>query len=124
MINIIADGKILSALITGGSIRKAAEIIRCSPTTIRKRLEKPNFRSEYEKMKSEMLTEASAELCARLSDSAAVLAEIMTDDSATPGMRIQAADAILRDAIRYYSLSEIERRITALEAIQNNEEYV
>lgn len=124
MINIIDDKKILAGLITGGSIRKAAEIIGCSSTTIRKRLERPEFRSEYERMKSELLTEASAELCARLGDSAAVLAEIMTDDSATPGMRIQAADAILRHAIRYYSLSEIERRITALEAIQSNEEFI
>ena len=119
MIFIIDDEKILAGLISAGSIRKAAEAVGCSVTTIRQRLNDPAFRDEYEKAKSELLAEATGELCARLNESTAVFAEIMLDTAAPPGVRLQAADCVLRHAARYFSLSEIERRITALEA--NNE---
>lgn len=122
MIVIVDNRKILAALVSAGSIRKAAECIKCSPTTIRKRLADPSFRDEYEKAKSELLTEASGELCARLNESTAVLSEIMTDTAVPPGVRLQAADAVLRHAARYYSLSEIERRISALEVMREDEE--
>ena len=117
----VDNRKILAGLISCGSIRKAAASIGCSPTTIRKRLADPVFKEEYEKAKSELLTEASGELCARLNDSTAVLAEIMSDTAAPPGVRLQAADCVLRHAARYFSLSEIERRIAALEAIYEDE---
>ena len=122
MIFIIDDAKILAGLISAGSIRRAAEVARCSPTTIRKRLADPVFKDEYEKAKSELLTEATGELCARLNESTAVLAEIMADAAAPPGVRLQAADCCLRHAARYYGLSELERRLEALEGITDEKE--
>lgn len=118
---IIDNRKILAGLISAGSIRGAAQACGCSATTIRKRLADPVFKEEYDKAKSELLTEATGELVARLNDSTAVLAEIMTDAAAPPGVRLQAADCVLRHAARYLTLSEIERRISALEATDNEE---
>lgn len=119
---IVADTKILAGLISGGSIRKAAELCGCSVTTIRKRLAEPDFRAQYDSIQGELLTVASGALAGRLNEATAVLAEIMGDAAAPPGVRLQAADCCLRHAARYYGLSELERRLEALEGITDEKE--
>ena len=116
---IISDEKIITGLLSGGSVRRAAELAGCSVSTIRQRLQKAEFRQKYETEKAELLRAATGKLCESLSAAAEVLCSVMRDTSAPVGMRIQAADAALRHAARYYSLCDFERRLSALEA--NNE---
>ena len=48
--------QIMAALIACGSVRAAAKVVGVSETTIRARLNDPDFRAEYEKEKAEILT--------------------------------------------------------------------
>ena len=54
----ISNEKIMAALIACGSVRAAAKAACVSETTIRARLNDTDFRTEYEKAKSEILREA------------------------------------------------------------------
>ena len=58
--------QILAALVATGSVRAAAKAVGVSETTIRARLNDTDFRTEYEKAKSEILTESCDALAARL----------------------------------------------------------
>lgn len=49
------------------------------------------------------------------------LDEVMKDQSAPASVRVQAASAILQNYLRYADYSEFERRLTAIEAREANE---
>lgn len=115
-VNIVSDEKLIAGLISGGSVRRAAEIAGCSPSTIRQRLKNDKFRKKYDDEKGELLKMATGKLVDTLSTATEVLCSVMNDTSAPPGTRAQAADAVLRHACRYFSISELESRISALEA--------
>ena len=57
--------QILAALVATGSVRAAAKAVGVSETTIRARLNDPDFRKEYETAKGAILTEACDSLAAR-----------------------------------------------------------
>lgn len=86
-----------------------------SETTIRARLNDPDFRAQYEKAKSEILTEACDALSARLTSAVDALYRVLDDDSTPATVKVSAADAILRHGLRYVETANIIRRLDALE---------
>ena len=113
--------QILAALVATGSVRAAAKAVGVSETTIRARLNDPDFRAEYEKAKSEILTEACDALAARLTLAVDVLCDVL-DSNATPAtVKVSAADSILRQGLRYVEAANILRRLDALEQRTNGE---
>ena len=117
----ISNEKIMSALIATGSVRAAAKAACVSQTTIRTRLNDPNFRAEYEKAKSEILTEACDALAARLTLAVDVLCEVLDSDATPATVKVSAADSILRQGLRYVEAANILRRLDALEQRTNGE---
>ena len=118
----IDDERILSALIACGSVRAAAKSVNISEGTVRNRLADPAFRVKYDKMRGDLLQEATAGLTAKLESATATMAEIMEDTENAASVRLAACDALLRNCLKYFSVAEIERRIAALEAAaQENE---
>ena len=118
----IDDEKILAALLTAGSVRKAAQIADISESTVRNRMADPEFRGKYDKLRGDLLQEATAGLTAKLESATATMAEIMEDTENAASVRLAACDALLRNCLKYFSVAEIERRIAALEAAaQENE---
>ena len=81
----ISNEKIMAALIACGSVRAAAKTVGVSETTIRARLNDPDFRKEYETAKGAVLTEACDSLAARLTHAVDVLVEVLdnTENAAT-----------------------------------------
>lgn len=112
----IDDSRILSALLSAGTIRGAAAAAGTSESTVRNRLADADFRQRYDAARGELLQGATAAMLARLTDATEVLTEVMTDSFSANTTRLQAADTLLRHCLRYVSISEIERRIAALEA--------
>ena len=112
--------KILAALISCGSIRKAATVAGVSETTIRTRLKDPDFREKYETAKSKILTEACNAVTARLTTAIDVLDSIMEDERNPATVRVSAADGILRHGLRYIEVANIVPRLEALEAAQDD----
>ena len=117
----ISDETILSALISAGSIRGAAKRANISEGTVRNRLSDPDFRAEFDKLRGELLQEAAQGLTARLESATATMSEIMEDGKNPASVRVSAADAVLRHALRYVEAADILRRLDALEAAQEEE---
>lgn len=117
-----SDEKILAALITAGSIRRAAQIADISESTIRNRMADPEFKAKYDKLRGDLLQEAAQGLTARLESATATMSEIMEDGQNPASVRVSAADAVLRHALRYVEAADILRRLDALEAIQEENE--
>lgn len=114
----IDDERILAALIANGSIRAAAKAAGIAESTIRNRMADEVFRAKYDKLRSDLLQEATAGLTAKLDSATATIAEIMEDNQNPANVRLAASDALLRHCLRYFSTAELERRIEALEALQ------
>ena len=109
--------QILAALVATGSVRAAAKAVGVSETTIRARLNDPDFRKEYETAKGAILTEACDSLAARLTHAVEVLDN--TENAAT--VRVSAADSLLRHGLRYIEMGNILLRLDALEQRTNGE---
>ena len=117
----ISNEKIMSALIATGSVQAAAKAACVSETTIRARLNDADFRAEYEKAKSEILTEACDALAARLTLAVDVLCDVLDSDATPATVKVSAADSILRQGLRYVEAANILRRLDALEQRTNGE---
>lgn len=112
----IDDERILSALIACGSVRAAAKSVNISEGTVRNRLADPAFRVKYDKMRGDLLQEATAGLTAKLESATATMAEIMENGQNPASVRVSAADAVLRHSLRFVEAADILRRLDALEA--------
>lgn len=115
------DEIILSALIVAGSVRTAAKIASVSETTIRARLNDPDFRERYEQAKKAILTEACDAISARLTLAIDTLCEVLEDAKNAPTVRVSAASEILRHGLRYIEMATILARLDALEQRTNHE---
>lgn len=115
------DETILAALIACGSVRAAAKVACVSETTIRARLNDPDFRKEYETAKGAVLTEACDSLAARLTHAVDVLVEVLDNTENAATVRVTAADSLLRHGLRYIEMGNILLRLDALEQRTNGE---
>ena len=115
----VTDEAILGALLATGSNRAAAKALGVSEKTIRSRLQKPDFRERYEDLKNGMVEAVGDQIAANLSGAVQTIVEVMTNPENNPAVRSQAAGELLRTALRYFEAGKFERRITALEATQN-----
>lgn len=114
----IDDERILAALIASGSIRAAAKAAGIAEGTIRNRLTDPDFRKKYDDLRGDLLQEATAGMTTRLQAATDTMAAIMEDKGNAASVRLAACDALLRHCLRYFSAAELERRLAALEALE------
>lgn len=112
----IDDERILAALIACGSVRAAAKSVNISEGTVRNRLADPDFRAKYDKLRGDLLQEATAGLTAKLERATATMAEIMENGQNPASVRVSAADAVLRHTLRFVECADVLRRLDALEA--------
>ena len=117
----ISNEKIMAALIACGSVRAAAKAVGVSETTVRARLNDPDFRKEYETEKGAVLTEACDSLAARLTHAVDVLVDVLDNTENAATVRVSAADSLLRHGLRYIEMGNILLRLDALEQRTNNE---
>ena len=115
------DEIVLSALISAGSVRTAAKIANVSESTIRTRLNDPDFRERYEQAKKAILTEACDALSSCLTRAIDTLREVIEDTKNAPTVRVSAASEILRHGLRYIEVANILTRLDALEQRTNHE---
>lgn len=116
------DEQIMSALLLAGSVRRAAKIADVSESTIRNRLKDKLFRAEYDRQRADFVQQITAGIAAKLENGLDVAAELLENPNTPASVRLGAVDALLRHFLRYYNASEIERRLSALEAAQAEEE--
>ena len=115
------DETIMSALLTHSTPNAAAKKLGISINTVLKRIRDPAFSAELKKRRSEILESTVGTMQLMVSGALRTLDEVMRDQSVPASVRVQAASAILQNYLRYADYSEIERRLTALEAREGEE---
>lgn len=92
----------------------------CAEETISKRKRDPEFMKAYNEQRMELITSARDMLQSSTGNAIATMAAVMMDTEASPQVRLNAADAILRHSTKYTEIGDVLERIKALEA--SNEE--
>ena len=113
--------KALAALIRAPTRAAAAKEAGVGVSTLRRWMrEDTEFRDEYQRARSELLEDASAQSKKSLSTALSVLTQVM-EESENPQARIAAARATIEYTLRLNEAADVERRLAALEA--GGEEY-
>ena len=111
----------LIGLILAHGVSGAAVIAGVSKNSIYKRLKNPVFRAEYDSAQGIVLSATTGALCDALGDAVTALRDIVNDKTASAGLRVQAASALLSHGVRYVEVSNILRRLDTLEQMEGEE---
>lgn len=111
------DEIILSALLANPTVRAASAACGISETQIYVRLRNQDFKAKYDAARRELLERNTAALQNHLAGAIETMAAISQDEDATPQTRLNAADAIIRNALRLTEQTDI---LTRLEALENS----
>ena len=111
----------LIGLILAHGVSGAAVIAGVSKNSIYKRLKNPVFRAEYDSAQGIVLSATTGALCDALGDAVTALRDIVNDKTASAGLRVQAASALLSHGVRYVEVSNIMRRLDTLEQMEGEE---
>lgn len=117
----VNDEKLLEMLLVHGGVRGAAAACGLSQNAIYKRLSDSAFRSRYDALQGVMLSTVAATLTAALDKATGALVAVLDDPNASPGLKVNAANALLTHANRYVESANIMRRLEALEAVKEGE---
>jgi DNA-binding LacI/PurR family transcriptional regulator len=107
------DARLLIALASGATIKRAAELGGVSVATVMRRLEEEEFRRELARVRSEMIDRAVAKLASSLSAASTTLRTLLGASSET--VRLGAARAIHELHCRWRESVELEERLSELE---------
>lgn len=112
----IDDDKLLEMLIVHGSVKATADVLGISRNAIYKRLKDEEFKRKYDSMQGVILSVAASSMVENIQSAITVLKTIMENEEAADGVRLSAADSLLRHCVRYVEASNILKRIESLEA--------
>lgn len=116
-----ADDLIIEALARGESQTATAKLAGCSATTIRRRLEEPEFRNQVERFRVTMLDCAAGRLGAILNRAVGALEGLLTSKT-PPAVRLAAAKAVIELTFRTREVLSWEQRIADIEARASHEQ--
>ena len=106
----------LDALITGATVKQAAEAAGVSSKTVYRWLDEPGFAAEIAEARRVITNNIMAAVKSKAVQATAVLGEIMENQNASPYARVLAAKTVLDATFKVIEQAEIIARIEALEA--------
>lgn len=109
------EAQALAALVSNGTVRKAAAASGIPERTLWRLLERQDFSEKLEQEKERLITTASDNLKAKLNAATTALADVMENEATPPQARIAAAKTILEYALRYVETTDILHRLDQLE---------
>lgn len=112
----LCNEAIISALLSEGSIKAAAEALGCKEQTIYTRMKQEDFQQQYAQARAELMKSATAKLQNHMTAAVDVLAEIMTDETVPKQTRVYSAVNILQIA-KQYTQTEMAERLIEVEKI-------
>lgn len=118
----VDDTRLIEALIEYGGVSGAAQKLPLTKAAIYKRLQQPEFRRAYEQAQDGIVSAVSGSLTQALDGAVEALVEVVRNPLNAPGLRISAADSLLRHGLKYVEVSNVLRRIADLEAAQNEDD--
>lgn len=112
------DELIISALLANPTVKAAAKVVGISERQIYRKLEQPAFKSMYNSAKKAVLAENTATLQHYIAGAIEELNKIAHDENATPQVRANASEAIIRNSLRMTEQAEILTKLDELEKAQ------
>ena len=108
----VSNEEIIAALLQHGTAIEAAAALSVSPSTIYRRSKDPDFKVLYKSICADVLRQTVTDLSESRSEALEVIEEIMTDFTVNPAIRLQAAQSILSNDLRYSArLAAVEGEI-------------
>lgn len=117
----ISDDKLLELLLVHGGVSGASIACGLSKNAIYRRLQNEDLRNRYDQMQGILLTTAAGAMSDSISSAVQTLRAVLDDPEASAGVRVSAADCLLRHSCRYIEVANIMRRIEALESARSDE---
>lgn len=114
------DEQILCALVSNTTIKAAAKECRIAESTIYARLKDPEFKKQYDAMRFDLLERNTAQIQMQLGSAIQTMADVMNDGENSPQVRLNAADALIRNNLKLTEQTDILRRLEALERLQHD----
>jgi len=113
----ITDEAVIAALITQQSVREASKACGLSETQIYERMKNPDFNKLYQQARRDFLSGCIVNLQGQMLGSVSTMSAIMTNEANSPQVRLNAADTILRYALKLTDKVDILERVENLEKI-------
>lgn len=114
--------KALVALLTQPTKEKAAAAAGITSKTLRGYLDDPEFQTEYRKVFTELVEDATRKVQQTLDPAVAVLREIMEDRDETGQVRVTAARSVLEYGLKMTETTDILARLNELETAMGGEQ--
>ena len=102
--------QIISALLTHKTNEQAAEALQMSVSQLQARLREPDLRDALNEHVTNILSETSRALLARMMQAVDTLSDIMSDQDAAPQVKVNAANAVLSHCGKLLTLSRAAQR--------------
>ena len=108
----ISDEQIVGAVMRYGTTIEAAQALGCDPSTIYRRMRTSSVQALYHSFQADMLRQTVEDLCEARDDALTVVQNIMNDPDVNAAIRLQAAQTILSNDIRYAErLAQVEDKV-------------
>lgn len=120
----VSDEEIVAAMLTHSTNRKAAEAVKLSDRAFYSRIRKPSFQSKLAEEKARILEFAANAARGHINKAIQVMAQVMADEENAPGVRTQAADALIRNSLKLLEIADISQRLDNLESRLEQEEQI
>lgn len=119
--NSTKDEQIIAALLTYPTRKAAADACGMGESQLYVRLRDAEFKAKYDEARKQLLSQATDALTGHIMGAVDTMAEVMVGDSASPQVKLNAAEAIIRNAVKLAETMELRERIEALEELLDNE---
>lgn len=110
------EEKLIAALLKHNTQRAAAAELGITERTVRRYMTDPAFMEKLNEQKRRILEKATDEIHAALTPSIKVLRDIVENKKAPKTAQVQAARTILEYSVKLGEYTDLDARITALEA--------
>lgn len=97
----VSDEEIIAALMSNGTLAKAAKAAGISSRALYDRMGENTFQAQYKAAKAALLRETVFNINAKISAALNTVADIMQDADTNPAVRLQAAQTILNNAVKF-----------------------
>lgn len=111
----VDNSTIIAAILSTNTLKEAAKVCGMSVRALHKRRQNPDFLREYNKAKGELFEETTRRLINRSGNAVETVYNIMADCETPPQTRVNAAELILKNAVKYSEHGELLERLERLE---------
>lgn len=117
----LSDERLISALLSCSTNKEAAAVAGISEKQLYNRMKSPEFQTKYSEAKALIVERSVTEIQRHVSKAIDTMAKILDQKDASPQVRLNAADAIIRNSLRMAEQYELRAEILELREMLVNE---